>query len=201
MVDANAPLSEATQIAAAIRRLGYDVVSVRDLIASRVRYHDAIPILADFLHRTTNPSLKEDIVRTLSVPWAKGAAADLAREFRAVDDPTGFGIRWAIGNALEVTASPLIRDELLALAKDSTYGPARQMIVLGLAKLKGDPEVVATLVALLKDPDVAGHAVMALGRVGDKDSASAVRSLQGHPQAWIRQQVRMALAKLERRSA
>ena len=55
-------------------------------------------------------------------------------EFRRAADPTGFGLRWVIGNALSAVADDSVFDEIAALAQDRSYGKACQMVVLSLAR-------------------------------------------------------------------
>jgi hypothetical protein len=47
-------------------------------------------------------------------------------EFKQVEDETGRGVRWTVGNALEVLWDDSRFDELVALARDESYGKARR---------------------------------------------------------------------------
>lgn len=49
---------------------GFKVQSVGELRQSGAEYPTAVPILVRWLPRIENEQVKEDIVRTLSVPWA-----------------------------------------------------------------------------------------------------------------------------------
>lgn len=137
-----------------------------------------------------------------SVPWAKPLATPaLIEAFRvlpASDDPEGTGLRWAIGNALEVLADKSLLDELIEIARDRRYGLARQMVVLGLARPR-DERVIPILISLLDDEDVQGHAALALGKLRARDAHVALTSLAEHaPKAWVRKEARSALAKIEK---
>lgn len=120
---------------------GFQVRSLADLRHSGVRYREAIPVLLAWLRQVTDRRVKEEIVRALTVPWARPAATrPMIDEFRRVDssvDPTGTGLRWTVGNALEVLADDSSFDELAELARDRRYGKARQMIVLAWAGRSG----------------------------------------------------------------
>jgi hypothetical protein len=155
-------------ILAELAAAGYRVRSLAELRHSGARYRSAVPVLLHWLPQVTDRKLKGEIVRALTVPWARPAATGpVIEEFRRADasvDPTGTGLRWTIGNALEVLADDSSFEELAELAQDSRYGKARQMVVLGLGRSRR-PEAATVLMGLLDDPEVDGHAVKALGKL------------------------------------
>lgn len=179
--------------------VGFEVGSLADLRRSGVRYREAIPVLVDWLERVSEPKVKGEIVRALSVPWAKPAATQpLIDEFRAVDakvDPTGTGLRWTIGNGLEVLFDDADFDAFVELAVDERYGKARQMVVLGLAKSK-KPQAVDVLLGLVEDLDVDGQAVKALAKLRAPAARPAFESKLGDSRAWVRSEARKGLKKL-----
>lgn len=96
---------DAAPLIAELSKSGFLVENVADLLNDQLNYRDAIPILLEWLPQISNQDVKEDVVRALSVKWAKPQAAPLlVDEFLRVEDSTGAGIRWAIGNALSVSA-------------------------------------------------------------------------------------------------
>ncbi|WP_162799159.1 HEAT repeat domain-containing protein [Nocardioides sp. 616] len=149
-----------------LEEVGYSVGSLADLRTSGVRYREAISVVLSGLRRaTTDHKVKGEIVRALSVPWAKPAATGpLIEEFMQVEDETGMGLRWTVGNALEVLWDDARFDDLVALARDESFGMAREMVVLGLGRSK-KPEAGEVLLELLEDPVVSGHAVKALRKL------------------------------------
>ena len=190
----------AAPVLAELHEAGYPVDSIGELREAGARYPGAIPILLHWLPRISDSAVKEDIVRTLSVPWARPTAAPvLIEEFRNLpktEDPTGTALHWAIGNALEVVAARNVLDELIEIALDRRHGVARQMVVLALARPR-DARVVPTLVSLLDDADVAGHAAMALGRLRAEVARGPLEALAAStPQAWVRTEAERALAKI-----
>jgi HEAT repeat protein len=178
---------------------GLVVDSVADLFNKKLDYRAIVPILIDWLPRIDNRDVKEDIVRALSVKWAKGtpAARALVAEFERADDPGNLELRWAIGNALEVLASDELAEDLMRLACERRYGRAREMVVLALGKLK-DPRATDVLLDLLEDDEVVGHAVSALGKLRAAKARSRIEPLVEHPKAWIRQEARKALARIDK---
>jgi hypothetical protein len=188
--------ADAAPVVGELRAAGFAIEGIADLFNRRLNYQKAIPILLAWLPKVTNPNVKEDIIRALSVKWAKRtvAAALLLVEFERADDAS---LRWAIGNALEVLATVEIADDLIRLATDRRYGRARQMVVLGLGKLK-DARVVGALIDLLADEDVVGHAVIALGKLQARAARSRIESLLDHPKSWIRKEAKKALARIDK---
>jgi HEAT repeat protein len=154
-----------------------------------------LPLLLLELAKVSNDDLKEDLVRTLSVPWApKGTDRAFLKEFKRT---TNAQLRWAIGNGLSIVASGAVEDELIGLVNDTKYGRSREMAVLGLSRLHS-AKAVKTALALLNDDEVEGHAVMALGDMKAKDSIPQIRLRLAHPKTWIRKEARKALRKIER---
>jgi hypothetical protein len=71
---------------------------------------------------------------------------------------------WVLGDTLSSKATKADVDELVALAVDPRYGRNRQMIVDSLWRFRKTGEVELALRALVRDPDVALHAMSALQR-------------------------------------
>jgi hypothetical protein len=122
---------------AALAAAGFEVDSVGGLReqyeSSTKPYRAAIPVLVEWLDRVEYPPLRHDIVRTLSVPWAKPEATQpLIDLFRAGPED----LRWDVANAIEQIADPAKVEEVTALVRDRTYGDAREPLVRALGKIK-----------------------------------------------------------------
>jgi HEAT repeat protein len=184
-----------------LARVGIAIATPWDLVNKREPHGAAIPVLLDWLDRVDSEvapreraTFREALVRSLTVKEARGIAGPaLLHEFRRDDVESSY--RWVVANALAVVADESIRDDLIELATDARYGKDRQMLVLALARTP-DPKVVRTLLCLLKDDDVAGHAAKALGRVRPTNVRHAVERLLAHPTPWVRTEARKTLAKL-----
>src|SRR5262249_50443430 len=121
-----------------LRDAGVPVSDLWELVNARAQYKAAVPVLIDWLGnveaRVPGPGgakVREGLVRALSVPAARPAAAPvLIEEFRKAADPPDAGLGWVAGNALSVVADDSVFDQIAALAQDRGYGKARQMIVL-----------------------------------------------------------------------
>jgi HEAT repeat protein len=173
--------------------------SLDALRTSGTIYRRAIPILISWLGKVESIAIKEALVRTLSVPWAKGLASEiLIQEFMAGSNAADDNLRWTIGNALEVLADDGVINEIRRLALDRRYGKSREMLVIALGKFPSKENVEA-LRQLLSDDEMVGHAVVALGRSGDRSSIRDIEKLLDHPKDWIRAEARKALANYELR--
>ena len=177
--------------------IGFRVNSIGELRQSGANYRAAIPTLLQWLPKVSYPPLKEDIVRTLSVPWARPAAAPaLIEEFKRADDPAGTGIRWTIANALEVVADEVVFEEIVQLVQNTRYGRAREMLAMALANME-NPRAVIVLIDLLGDEEVVGYAVVALGKLRASAALPDIEALTKHPKEWVRQEAKKALASIE----
>jgi HEAT repeat protein len=181
--------------------VGVSVQSPWDLVKARWSYPAAIPVLLEWLDRAEvevpvheRSRFREGIVRSLAVKEAGGLAAPaLIREFRRPGVTSSY--RWAVGNSLSVVADDGVFADLVELARDRDYGRDREMVVVALAQMQ-DPAAVDVLIKLLEDPDVAGHAVMALGKLKAVKARPALEPFREHPKAWVRKEAERALAKL-----
>lgn len=186
----------ASGVRADLAAVGFDVAAVRELRLLGRPYPEAVPVLVRWLPLVKYDALKEDIVRTLSVPWARDATSLLLDEFRRADRTTETGLRWAIGAAIEVHATDAIADEMIELATDRRYGRAREMIVLGLGKLS-DARVADVALNLLGDDEVLGHAIKVLARLRARNARTQIERLLDDPRSWIRKEAKRALASID----
>ena len=178
-----------------LRSAGCDMHSLDELRRSGKGYESAVPILLRWLPRLSNPDAKEGVVRALSVPWAKPTAGPaLLAEFEKAPAEAD-ALRWAIGNALEVVATPDLLDRIIRIVKRKENGTARQMLVLSLAKIR-DPKSISVLIELLDDEDVVGHAAMALRKLKAPEALNHLERFVDHPQAWIRNEAKKAIAAI-----
>jgi len=171
-------------------------------------YRAAVPILLDWLPRVTYLMLAVDIVRTLSVPFAKELAFPaLVRMFEepprlhdplrpATSEPASEHFREVVGGALGTFAAPSTADDLLRLASDDSYGEARALIVSELAKTK-DPRAAGVLLDLLDDPTVAPFAVEALGKLKEVGTRDRIAAMLDNPDKNVRDQAKKALKRID----
>lgn len=186
----------AAPLLAELAAAGFVVQSASELHQKRFNYESAVPILVKWLPLMSNPRVKESIVRALSVPFAQEAASLLVEEFRRVD-PKPSGLKWAIGNALDVVANDAVMDEMIDLATDKRHGKAREMVVSGLGNMS-DHRVVPILIDLLKDEEVFVHAMMGLAKLAATAGRSSIEPFLEHPKAYVRKEAKKAIAQIDK---
>lgn len=177
---------------------GYPVEWVSDLFNKPMDYSGAIPILRRWLHKIDNLDVKEDIVRALSVRWAKPyVAPDLIVEFLHAPDYSISSYKWAVGNALSVVADDSVFEDVVKIVQDRQHGRAREMVAVALGNMK-NPRAVDVLVELLRDEEVAGHALLALGKLKASKAKPFIEPFLNHEKAWVRKAARRALEQIEK---
>jgi HEAT repeat protein len=190
------------QFVADLATVGVVVEDPWDLVNTERSYPQAIPVLLDWLDRLEREvpederdKFREALLRALTVKEAPGFAAPaLIREFRRARPGV---TRWTVGNGLEVVADDRVFNDLVEIARDRGFGRDRQMVVLALARTS-DPRATGVLAALLDDDDVAGQAVMALGRLRATEMRPAIERLLASPKPWVRSEAKKALALIDR---
>jgi HEAT repeats len=205
-----------------LAELGYRVESLSELRHRGKSWETALPILLSWLPNVDDLSVKEDIVRCLSVPWVGDrATAELINEFkryapilpkpsnpwvgnqlRKIPDEEmklspSFSLAWAIGNALSIVEVKDFEKQVIELCRNPRYGEARQMLVFGLGRLRSS-EAEETAVELLNDEQVRVQAIAALGTMKSKRALFELERLLGDKEALIRKEARKAITKIMR---
>lgn len=180
---------------------GFSVDTLAQLRQRGVGGRGAVPVLVKWLPQVTYLPLKRDLIAALGSGWARpDAARPLVDEFRATDpgeDTADTSVRWSIGDALDRVADESVVDDLIEIATDMRHGSHRGLVVAALGNMRDARDrVVPVLEELLDDDDVAGYAVMGLGKLKVREARAAVEPFLDHPQAWVRKEAKKALAKL-----
>jgi hypothetical protein len=182
---------------------GYFVEQLSDLYrrkkyANQTTFQQVVPILLRWLAQLNDLRVKDDIVRTLTIKWAKPVAAPgLIIEFLHAPDDSTSSSKWAVGNALSVVADDSVFEDIVKIVQDRRHGKAREMVAVTLGNMK-DPRAVDVLIDLLHDEEVAGHALLALGKLKPGRAKASIEPFLTHPKAWVRKAARSALAKIEK---
>lgn len=175
--------------------------SISDLINTKERHPEAIPILVDLLKEDFDSIYtKEGIVRALTVKEAKKIANKaLLKEYNQTDKQSYPNYCWAIGNAFEVIIQSDDVDSILNIIKDKNNGTTRRMFVLALAKIKKRKEDIEnTLIPLLDDDDITGHVIYTLGVLKSEKAKDKIIPFLNHPKAYYRREAKSALKKINK---
>ncbi|CAM2007142.1 HEAT repeat domain-containing protein [Acanthopleuribacter pedis] len=175
-----------------LRSEGFDIVAVQDLRASGKKYPRAIPILAKWLPKIKYDALRNDIVRTLSVPWGKPAAEVLINEFKRATLDEEKNYRAAIGIALEAVAQKKHFSDLASIVKDQSAGYTRAMVIRALGKIN-HPDASDVLLEILQNGEEVGHILFALRRLKTKVSKDRISPYLTHELPWVRKEAKKLL--------
>jgi HEAT repeat protein len=201
--------TEAEPLLDALESAGIDPVDFGSFGAVSFTTFDferAVPVLVEWLPRVDDPRVKESMVRSLAGQrGARGVGAQrLIEEFRRPEYAEESSLRWAIGNTLATIAGPADADGIIEILRDRSGGMARQMLCDALGRTR-DPRRVDVLIDLIDDDSVAGHAILALRRIGRRALPRPERlqpmldALLARPSAteFAQQQARVVLRTLD----
>lgn len=198
-----ATVDDEKRIVDALRARGMNVSSVYDLVNTKESYPPAIPVLVMNLPEVKDISVKEGIIRALTVKEARGVAGPaLIREFRSLPyegatlDQLQM-LKWAVGNALSVAATESDFEDIVDLLREKRHGKAREMLGVALGRMQ-DPRAPSVLQEMLKDDGVAGHAIIALGQLGVRQARSQIERFLRDERAWVRKEAKKALERIDR---
>jgi hypothetical protein len=189
-------LEDAEPVVHALRDAGFVVNTITELPVGYPGFEEAVPILMEWLPRVTNVDIKMAIIRKLCGKWAKAAGPLLVEEFRRAGQSSPSPLGWLLGDALGTVADRKLYPEVLQLVEDDRYGDDRQMLIYSLGRI-GGAAAVPTLIRLLGDKDVRGHAINALGRLKAREARSAIEPFLQDSNSWIRREAKKALARID----
>lgn len=181
-----------------LQKAGVSVKRLPELLGTRLPPSAASSLLAHLKTARTHAA-REILIRAIT---DRTFAATIAPELAAMFEDDDFAAhRWTLGQALAAAATPDTAPLLIKLARSGEFGRDREMIVLGLSKTRS---AVAdqTLIDLLNDDSVAGHAVKGLAsltptRLRALDTAGVNRFLDD-PRPWVRRAASAVLKKAGR---
>ena len=132
--------------------IGIIVNSIWDLVNTKTKYPEAIPILMKYLPLVNYIRNKEGIVRALSVKEAKGLILPLMiKEYMQLTKDKE-NLRWLIGNAVNATITKEEVELIFPIVLNKGNGLSRQMFVSALGKINTE-KVREILKQLLNDDD------------------------------------------------
>jgi FOG: HEAT repeat len=182
-----------------LENAGVNTAKYNSLLAISEPYPKAIPVFIDFLQNEEFDSIrtKEMLVRTLTVKGAKGLANEtFVSEYHKYPEEGLFeSYRWAIGNAFTVIITSKDEGNIIDIVSNKNNGKSRQMFVYALKAIKSI-RVENTLIDLLNDSDVTGHAIYALGSMKSQKAKAKIEFFLNNKSAYIRRNAKTALRKI-----
>jgi hypothetical protein len=137
-----------------LARVGFEVKSVWFLKNNRPEFRKAIPVLLDHLKRPYPDIIRAGIAQRPAVrATRKMGWRILVEEFRK----TGYDhaqVKDSLGSALSGAVDDSVIEELISLAKDSSLGSSRVMLLRGVRHSRR-PEARQAIAELANDPELA----------------------------------------------
>lgn len=140
-------------------------------------------------------------LQVISILGKARSPSVLAREFLwsfLVEQAPSRGCAWEVANAFAALMKGEDEESVVSYVCEPANGDARQSLVAGLGRLKGE-RVRRVLEGLLVDEGVAGHAAKGLRRAGARASLSALEMLLGGERAWVRKEAERSIAAIKKR--
>lgn len=171
---------------------GFEIQDFNDLNSMKRKIKKIIPILIKYLYLFDEGNFKDAIIGLLGVKGFYDATETLIKLYYNYDIIID---KWAIGDALYNIQDKRFEDEYIKIIEDKDNGISRQMIVMLLGKLKCQ-KALPTLVNLLQDTEVNGHAIIALSYFNDNDLIQYIEPFINHDKKWIRTEAEKAIKKI-----
>jgi HEAT repeat protein len=202
-------LADAAPLARELAALGFEVEGPGDLFGRNLDYRAAIPLLIRWLPLMDNLDVKCDVMRALSVEWARPAAArplvDELRQALGKSDVEWERVRYDAANALSVVGDDSVLDDLVELLRDERLETeVRAMLVEALgnvADARGRTCIVEVLDAVQDDERdrlllIAG--LTALRRLRRPETRPVVERYVTHRDRMVRAEAARALKAIDR---
>ena len=173
--------------------IGFDVADFNELNAIKRKTKDLVPILLRYLYMFEKDNYKDAIVGLLGVKGFFEATETLLRIYNSNDMKLN---KWAIGDALYFIQDKRFEDEYIQIINNKDNGISRQMVVILLGKLRCE-KAIPTLIKLLQDGEVNGHAIISLSYFKDKDLIQHIEPFLCHEKKWIQKEAEKALKKIK----
>ncbi len=188
-------INEATKINKLLAKGGVFVEDIYDLVNTSKDYKNIIPILIELLKQgISDEKLKEGVIRSLAVKGAGTIAGEILIEEYKKTPQEKMMLKWVIGNTIEVIISVNILQDVLKIVKNKENGMSRERFIAALGKMKSK-DVEQTLIDLLDDETIAGHAIYALRKLNSEKARNKIQTLEKHKKFLIRKEAKIYLKK------
>lgn len=144
----------------ALRDVGVNVGSAWDMHKAEGAFGAALPVLIEHLRRPYPSRVRQGIARSLTVPAARPAWAEIVDLYVQESD---LAVKDALAGVISVLAEADKISDVIALSRDRRHGASRMLLLHALDRSK-DPKARATLMELGTDSDLRKEANFLLRR-------------------------------------
>jgi hypothetical protein len=149
-------------------------------------------VLLAWLPRVQDDRIKESLIRALGAAKEPYDGAPLVRCF--LEDMSGT-LRWPIANTIAESRPFGVADWLAEAVTNQSFGTARQLLVIALARLCPAERSLPILTSRLGE--LPGHVAIAIGEVGGERELSLLQSRIHEVEGWEKAEFQEAIRKIE----
>jgi hypothetical protein len=153
-----------------------------------------VQVLLGWLPRVQDDRVKESLIRSLGAAREPFDGRLLVESFLHDTSET---LRWPIANTMAEARPFGVADWLVEAVKKRSFGNARGMLVIALARLA--PTETSLLVLLSVLDQLPGYVATAFGEVGGVAQLNALHSRMDNVQGWEKAEFLKAIRKIESR--
>jgi hypothetical protein len=155
---------------------------------------DVVKVLLNWIPRAMDPDIQESLIRSLGAAAVRFDGRPLIEAF---ENTRSDGLRWAIANTIAEARPTGLTNWLVGAVQDPSYGDARQMLCLAVARLASLQVANDVLVAVFDQ--LPGHVAMALAESGGKRELKFLRENRTRYKGWIRKEIDKAVRLIAKR--
>lgn len=178
-----------------LESLGLKVSSIADLVRDYAPLGPEVtgPLLS-WIPRIENESVNEGLVRALA---AAAEPFDGHALIEAFEKTQSEEFRWAIANTMAEGRPYGVADWLMEVVPDPSYGKAREMLVLALARLVVSRRANDVLLAVFDQ--LPGHAAAGLAEAGGLRELKVLRDMREKYKGWVKKEIDRAIRSITKR--
>lgn len=154
----------------------------------------AIRVLLSWLPRVSLDSVKEMVARALAGTLEPYDGSALVHAFEATGSDV---VRWAVANTMAVSNPEGIGDWIVRAVTTPSFGKAREMLAIAVARLAPPTEANRVLIPLLAE--FPGHAAQGLALSGGLNELVALESMRSTTKGWHRKEITKAIKAIQNR--
>lgn len=152
-----------------------------------------VQLLLKWLVKSNNEKVIEGIVRVLGAPQKPYNGTNLVKIFKKTESEI---LRWIIANTIAEARPTHINAWLAEAVLEHSYGKAREMLILAVARIL-EPD---TAISLLKQnaKEFPGFVAKAFAECGDKSVVDFLNELKNDSNAWEQKEIENTIHLLNR---
>ena len=154
---------------------------------------EIVQLLLKWLPKTEDDRVLEGIVRSLGVPEIPYDGTALIEAFEQTDSDT---LRWVIANTIAEAQPANVGDWLTDAVQKSSYGKAREMLILAVARIIDSQSAISVLKQYANE--FPGFVAKAFSECGDRSLINFLDDLKSDSNSWEQKEIARAITILSK---